>query len=480
MMKDTVTANCDAAYSSAQVGPLLKLFGGVGRATTPEEIFEQYPSLTTLVEQCWNISPELTLKCLFYKRDCRKGQGERRIFETGMDYLTTHRPDVVIKNLAHIPHYGSYKDLAKLFRNDALRPHIARTFSNQLRQDDASSAMSLAAKWCPSLGSSTDRNYNVARLIAEELGFTEKWQRQYRQFLSRLRGRLNVVERNMSANLWDEIDFSKVPSLAMQRYRSAFKEHQPSRWGEYMSRLRTGEAKVNADMLMPHEIVSRDLSDPLTIAQWNAAVATARAHGKLGRVIAVPDVSGSMSGLPMNVSTALACLISEACTIDAFRDRVISFSIAPQFIDLTGLTLQQRITRLTTDGVGFNTDLVRTFQELLERARLAGVPQENMPETMILISDMQFDACSSGYDVSSYDRVKQMYADAGYRVPQVVFWNVMAEASCFPVARDEIGVCLVSGFSTHILETILDGEITNPEAVMLRVLNSPRYERLEI
>jgi hypothetical protein len=483
-----VTTNGDLAHASVG-SSILDFFSGVCRKDKKLDAAME-ARITELMPLCWAEDPLLTMKLLFYKRDCREGAGERRIFELGFNWVLEHHLFDAIINLEHVPEYGSWKDVEKLFSGPAAS-NAALMFAEQLERDNSAlieagvdrsvARVSLAAKWAPTLGGSADSKHGAAHQIARVMKLGAKWERTYRHMLRNLRDHLAVTEALMSAGKWDAIDFSKVPSLAMQRYRKAFERHTPEKWQAYIASLKRGETKVNSKQLMPHEIIStRHLHDPLTQHQWDAVVADVRSRGTLKNALAMCDVSGSMSGLPMDVSIALGVLVSEVS--EAARDLVISFTEQPRFFDLKGLGLAEKVSRIQSE-VGYNTNLRRAFEEILKRAADLKLEQSQMPDKLIIISDMQFDQAitcgGEAFQASTYEDVKRMYAQAGYRVPQVIFWNVRGASTAFPVTEADRGVCMVSGFSQNILNSVL-GDITNPRDIMLQTLNSERYSRVTL
>lgn len=477
-----MTANGDLA--NASVGsPILDFFSGVCRNDKKlDEAMET--RIAELMPQCWAEDPLLTLRLLFYKRDCREGAGERRIFELGYRWLLDNYPAHAVANLDNIPEYGSYKDWEKLLDHPVARIPIVQKFATQIIKDSvATNQLTLAAKWAPSLGGSTDKRLQVCREIASAMGYRHNWQQLYRKTLHGVREKLQVVEVLMSSADWKKIDFSKVPSLAMLRYRKIFQRHTPEEWTAYITALKSGKdkkVKVNSRQLMPHELVnSENLNHELTQFQWTALVEATRARGTLRNAIAMCDVSGSMSGLPMDVSIAIGCLVSELCESSLFKDQVITFTETPRFFDLSNKTLQEKVAALSRT-VGYNTNLSEAFRVILERAKAARIPENQMPEKIILISDMQFDAADTTYGVNSFNAMKTMYREAGYRIPEVVFWNVQGLSKSFPVTADDQGVCMVSGFSQNILNQILGAPVKNPMQVMQDTLNGERYQQVKL
>jgi hypothetical protein len=502
---DTVTENGDPAYSSAGFARL-DFFSNIVRGSGECKIHK-------LLDRCWNENPLDTLKLIFYKRNCRGiGSGEKRIFEQCYDWLFKNHPTTAIKNLQHIPTFGYWKDLLKISEHTPkLSSKCYDLFANQLIDDvkmltspssqtEKAPAISLCAKWAPSLKLSHDLKHNSCQKIFSyikpfipeivEFGDDSKlvtllkggaiWEKKYRTILSRLRAHLKVVERLMSENNWDKIEFGKVPSVAMKNYRNAFKNHSSERFAQYLADVKSGKEKINSQQLHPHEIVSNYPSsniDEVLEAQWNSLVNKYKDNFK--HVLTVCDFSGSMAGIPINVSMALGILISQ-CVSPPFENLLITFSQRPSFFDLSsGKTLYEKKKILSQAVFYENTDLVLVFKTILERSLKFEVKPEDMPEKIIILTDMQFDSCTGVYNSNTYATIKKLYSDHNYTLPKIVFWNLRC-VEAFPVTKDEIGVCLVSGFSPSILKNILNCEDMTPMTVMRDILDDKVFECLEI
>ena len=120
-----------------------------------------------------------------------------------------------------------------------------------------------------------------------------------------------------------------------------------------------------------------------------------------------------------------------------------------------------------------NTNLEAVFRLILSKAIAGKVSEENMPSEILILSDMQFDQAIRNNDASAMDMIRGMYSQAGYTVPNIIFWNLRT-SSGVPVKFDESGTALVSGFSPSIMKSLLGGSIT-PMNMMLSVLDSERY-----
>lgn len=460
-----VTQNGDPTNATTGTA-LLDIWSGITRDQhyrgLDPELRDRFMSL---LAAAWQEDRVLTIRLIFFKRDCRGGAGERAIFLAGFQWLIDNWEPVAVQLMHRIPEYGSWRDLKHL---DLDRDHVAELFREQLERDDASESASLCAKWAPTRKSDPV----LAGAIAQRL-FKREPQKRYRQLISRLRERLGVCERRQSLGQWDSINYSQVPSLAMNRYRSAFARRNPERWSEYMQHLANRTQKVNSTQLMPYEIIQQPLGAQLTISQWDNMVEDIRKRGTLDRAVAMSDVSGSMSGLPMDVAISLGILVSQCSSV---RDAMISFTDEPRFFNLGGMTLSEKVGEIR-QHVGYSTNLRAAFHVLLERTRELGMRADEVPHTLLIISDMQFDSgeISDGWDASTYEDIKRLYDQFGYQAPTMVFWNVNGQLNTMPVTMLDRGVITLSGWSQNLLELVMTGDVSDPLSFMKSVLNRPRY-----
>jgi hypothetical protein len=150
----------------------------------------------------------------------------------------------------------------------------------------------------------------------------------------------------------------------------------------------------------------------------------------------------------------------------------------PQLVEVTGQDITEKVRYCQSYNEVANTDLEAVFRLILDTAVKNNVPKEEMPSKMFIISDMEFDGCiKGGNDQTLYDTMRQMYEDAGYKLPQVVFWNVNSMQTNFPVKLGTNGTALVSGFSPSLFDLMMSGEIT-PELVMDRAIMCERYAKV--
>jgi hypothetical protein len=454
--------------------------------------------------------PVLAMQWLFYARDAREGAGERRFFREAIKSLATYSPIHVIKVLHLIPEYGRYDDLWVLLEgvHTSVTNEVLNLVRKQIKEDIAhlfkGESISLLAKWLPSANASSKQTKHYASIIRKAIGFSEK---KYRNMLTSLRKHLNVVETKMSAKEWELIDYETVPSKANLVYNSAFLRNDEERRRNYLASLAKGEAKINASVLFPHEIV-HNYADPGSYwrtsfkpedgtleALWKALPDTVKG---CGTTLVVADGSGSMTSqvdrkssvCALEVANALAIYFAERAS-GPYKDNYITFSETPQFVDLSkGKTLRDKLVIASKHNEVANTNIEAVFDLILKTAITHSLPQEDLPENLLIISDMEFDGCAVsgkptkdrwGYarcngtvDARLFETIKARYKAAGYKVPRLIFWNVCSRTSTIPVKENDLGVALVSGFSTNLVKMVMSNK-TDPYECLLETLNSPRY-----
>lgn len=440
----------------------------------------------------------LAVKWLFYARDIREGLGERRLFRVVLKDLALSNPEMIIPVINLIPEYGRYDDLWCLLDNAETASVVYKLVNDQFVKDlenmKNNKSISLLAKWLPSINSSSKETKRYGRMICKTLGLTE---REYRKALSAARKYLDVVEVKMSNKHWNEIKYETVPSRANLIYNSAFLRNDEARRREYLSKLEKGETKINASTLFPHDVVhkymnsngwysSRLKSKDATIeALWKALPDTVK---ECGNTIVVADGSGSMtcrvdsqSGVTaLEVANALAIYFAEHSS-GQFKDKYITFSHRPQLVDFSNCnTLHAKLQKALQYNEVADTNIEAVFNLILTTAINNRMSQDELPQNILIISDMEFNA-ATGYHTPNqrlFDVMAQKYANAGYKLPRLVFWNVNSRTGTIPIKENELGVALVSGFSTNVAKMVMSGK-TDPFECLLETLNSERYAPVE-
>ena len=422
----------------------------------------------------------LALKALFYLRDVRGGQGERRLFRVCIKWLAKNYPEILKKNFDNIPFFGRWDDaFYDSSMVDMLSAQLCEAAAELSRVDPEPEFHMLAlAKWLPSENTSSRKTVALAKHIRKLLGVSAK---SYRKMLSDARKKLGIVERAMSAQQWSDINFEKVPSRASLLYRKAFHRHDEDRYKDYISKVEKGEAKFNAGVTYPYEIVREYLikcsgKDSTLEAAWNS-LPDYMVEGE--RMLVMADVSGSMNNpnqLPLAVSLSLAMYAAERNKDSVFHNHFMTFSERPELVKIRGETLYQKVQLLQTARWGMNTNLQAAFDLILRTAVDNQLSADKMPTKLVVVSDMEFDDCGSSR--TNFEAIKQKFANASYEMPTLVFWNVNARNSYSPVEFDQQGVMLVSGCSPTIFKNLMASKTTTPYDLMLEVLEAPRYERV--
>jgi hypothetical protein len=417
------------------------------------------------------------MRILFWARDVRGGAGERQIFKDIITYLAKTRTETMRKNLGLISEFGRWDDLLSLvgtpLENDAL----------SLISDALKNGNGLAAKWMPRPNVNNREKKKQANALRKFLKLTPG---AYRKMLAELS---TTVEQLMCSKDFDKINYSHVPSKAMSDYMKAFRNRDGERFTSFIESIKKGDAKINAGAVYPYDIVKNlkyGDSDGASV-QWDSLPNYMESNNEL--VLPLVDVSSSMncsagnssSITCMDVAISLGLYISER-NEGVFKDAFITFHESPTLEVVKG-TLIERYRQMANSRWGGSTNLESAFKLILDKAIQSKVPQEGMPTTMLILSDMEFNIAVNGYGNSSkwenptaQEMISKMYADAGYVMPKIVYWNIHSRNdNNKPVQFDTRGTALVSGFSPAILTSLLSGKDMTPYSMMLDVIGSERY-----
>lgn len=299
-----------------------------------------------------------------------------------------------------------------------------------------------------------------------------------------LRRALELPEIYIGANKWDSIPYNRVASVAMMFYMEKFMKHDGERFTKYLEDVKSGNSTIAAGALLPHQIVmSLTKEDTAEVAelQWKRMVDDMVKEGKLKNCLAVCDVSGSMFGIPMEVSVALGLLVSELSE-EPWKGKVITFSENPQLHLIAGEGLVAKTEFLRMMEWGMNTDFQRVFDKILEVAVDGNVKEEHMIKRVFVFSDMEFDQASANPWETDYEAIRRKFREKGYGsvVPQIVFWN-LRDSRATPVPANKKGVALLSGFSKNLLRlfTYNSGDI-DPLSVMEAAISGQEYQKLVV
>jgi hypothetical protein len=474
------TENLAKTHAST-LDPVLDFYslGGALRNRNKEDVI-------SLFSKAFNDDPLLALKCLFYLRDVRGGQGERQTFRRCYEFLGNVYPEVALKNLEHIPFYGRWDDIYCLV-DTPLEQKTLEFIGTQLFRDLHEEHPSLAGKWAKSVNTSSERSCELGRLTAKAMDLNEA---NYRKLLSTLRKKIGIVERKMCAQEWDKIEYESVPSNAMLLYRNAFKEHDPEGWEEYMNDVEEGTKTIHTATLYPYDILRKCVREnaptrEITTLWDNLPDYT---EGREENSIVVCDTSGSMTGSywssgervvePILVAVSLAIYFGERAK-GPFHNHFITFSANPTLQEIQGKNLYEKFYNLEDAYWDCNTDLQSVFKLLLSTAIANNTPEEEMIHKIYIISDMEFDQCTNP-NQTNFEAIQNAYNHYGYNLPQLVFWNVDARQDQAPITVDDTGVFLVSGCSPSIFKNLMESKAMSARDLMVEVLEQERYDKITL
>jgi hypothetical protein len=472
----TYTENGAVTYATTY-SDCLDLFATIGalRSSNEQEIISRFV-------RAFTEDPNLALKTLFFARDVRGGLGERKVFRVCLQWLAHNAPASVKKNIPYVAEFGRWDDLLSLLgtpcEKDAMLL-IKKQLEADLESMDMGDDVSLLAKWLPSVNASNAQTVQYAKKIARFLGMTDA---TYRKTLVKLREHIRIIENSLREKDYS-FDYSKQPSKAMFKYRKAFYRNDGERYGEFLGKVSRGEAQLHTGTLTPYEIIKPFFYEHVGDQEASAIDATWNAQEDFTRdenALVVIDGSGSMYSrtdpMPATVALSLGIYYAERNT-GAFHNHFITFSERPQLVEIKGETILEKVRYCHDYNEVANTNIQKVFELILRTAVKNNVPQSEMPSTLYIISDMEFDCCARGAELTNFEYAKKIFAEAGYDLPRVVFWNVQSRNKQQPVTQNEQGVALVSGCSPRIFSMLKSG-ILSPLGYMLDILGAERYEKI--
>jgi len=490
----------------------------------------------------------------FATRDVRGGKGERDLARWWLVELSKRFPSTVSSMISLVPEYGSWRDVISLLEEEDLEPRVRAValafFVEQLRQDVDAAKPSLAGKWAPREGKSKDKANRGKNRVSSELAkalFPDSLLPKplYRKALAAINRKLDTVEVKMCSSRWSEISPGAVPAGCLLKKRKALMNLPVKGKGprsEDVDRVQCaarfklhaeeavqnpgGKAKLHGRVLQPHEMVKeymgsgygrkakqpeedliieaqwvdlreklrRELSAPLdgeaAAAAGEGFTAASTRGGGLGKMVPLVDVSGSMSGTPMEVAIALGLLIAELGH-PTTRDRFLTFESTPQWHRLdAAASLFEKVQSAQSAPWGGSTDFSAAIRMLLQACVEGDVPPEEVGELqLVVLSDMQFNCATAtgGYYghgggkprewETQHDELVREFRGAGlrskwerpYPVPRVIFWNLRGDTNDYPATASTPGVDMVAGFSPNLLKLFVQGELEEMLAAMVIV-----------
>ncbi len=445
------------------------------------------------MQMCWDIDPKKTVAIVFNARDRLNGKKEKNISNRCMIWLKNQKYKTYVKNLmTYVNKYGCWKDVLYICEKTQYNTTFEiDSFVTQLKTDKINletknnKLITLCAKWAPSQQDKYDKKFNIAHHIAAELFPDDpKMMAKYRtEYLTPLREEIKIVETYMSLNKWKEIKYENVPAVATKRLKSAFMKHDPQGYTAYLNQVSSGVKKINITGILPHELVmyylnNTEYNDTIEL-QWKTLSENFKKQTNLKNMIAVVDISGSMYDnyngiMPVHVSIALGLLIAE-CNTGIFANRVISFHRSPDVIEIKGDTLQEKIRHMLKHiPQGTDTNFEGVFDLLLNSGKLYNIPTKDMPDTIVVLSDMQFNVASSDNSVQEdtlHETIINKYANSVYNPPKFIYWNLSSQHDAtFPVKSISDNVALISGFSEQLLKVFMKSSDFNPNNILDEIL----------
>lgn len=475
----TFTENGAATLKTTQ-SDCLDLFATIGalRRESDEEIISRF--MRAFIED-----KDIAMKLLFFARDIRGGLGERKVFRVILNWLAQNEPNTVRKNLSYIADFGRFDDLLVLF-DTPVEKDMLNLIREQLCRDihalNNNEEVSLLGKWLPSVNASNTDTVKSAKKIARFLSMDDKG---YRKALSRLRAHIRIIENNLRERDYT-FDYEKQPSKAMFKYRNAFMRNDAERYKLFLNKVSTGEAKMNTETLMPYEIITPFFRKAVSDEERksiNTTWTSQKDFGNNENALVVIDGSGSMYGgaepLPITVALSLGIYFAERNT-GAFKNHFITFSENPRLVEIKGEDILDKVRYCHNYDEVANTNIQKVFELILNAAKNNHLPQEELPKKLYIVSDMEFDYCTVDASLTNFEYAKKLFEEAGYHLPEVVFWNVASRNRQQPVTKNEQGVALVSGCTPRLFSMIADGSMSamTPYQIMLDVLGSERYEKI--
>lgn len=465
MKKNSTIVNSKGSeYYETTYNSNLDVFTMLSRYDSDEKIIR-------LFNNALNEDKNLALANLLYILDIRNGKGERKIFKTIFKDLCINHPSCALRVLPFICELGRY-DYILVGIDTPIEESVISMIKKQLESDITSENPSLLAKWLPSHRTHRQNNKTAKKLI-KELNMTEK---EYRKTLSKIRSKLNIVEKNLTERKYENIDFSKVPTKALLKYTSAYSKNMLEKYEEFKENVKDGNAKINTEGLFAYEIIKKifyntDIDSDLCDLMWKNQKGVLK--GCSSNVLVMADTSGSMTcqdAIPYSTAIGLAIYTAERNT-GLFKNHFITFSSNPYLCEVKGKTIKEKVKNIPAHHIE-NTNIDKAFELILKTATENNLAQEDLPSHLLIISDMEFDQGVYTEHGTNFKNWKIAFQEKGYKLPIIIFWNVAGRTLGIPATKFEQDVAMISGFSTNILDNLLNLKEYTPMDVMLEKLST--------
>ncbi len=466
----------------------------------------------------------------FQTRDVRGGKGERDLFYKLLEAIHTRKPEWMPFLLAFVPEYGCWKDLWQIA---TLMPEVSemveRIVYEQFQLDQEAEYPSLLVKWLPREGSKYEiLSQRFANVLFPFTPIEDNQRRRaYRKAVAYLNKKADTAEVKMCANKWSTLIPKRIPGRLIKRNKYAFfnqkkghhspvEDRYPDRedriqckehFEEFMEDVKSGKVEMKGGTTtMPHEHVHEILhnhylseeAEDVIQAQWNAIRNEVLKGGGLNKVVPMCDFSGSMSGIPIEVSFALGILISEIAD-PAFKDHILTFDSEPRWCSFVGKNiLKEKVLSVGNLGQGLSTDFQKACDLILQRLVEHKVAPADAPTDLLVLTDMGFDQaspCNNYYEFNGNDynynyktkgwqthfqMIRSNFEKHGYIAPRIVCWNLRAEYKDFHAKAYEEGVVQLSGWSPAMLKAIQGKgiQVQTPYEGMRVILDDTRYDKV--
>jgi hypothetical protein len=495
----TYTENGAIAHKTTK-SSIVDFFATAGAMRTRNE-----RDIITMFNKAFSEDALIAMKMLYYFRDISKGQGERRLFKVIIKYLAETQTETMKKNIKHIASFGRFDDLFSMLGTPCEKC-VLELIKEQFYSDLKSDTPSLLGKWLKSENASSKETKRIAKKVMSYLGISPK---EYRKSLTFLRKKINIIETKLSEKKYEEINYLHVPSCANKKYHKAFWRNDEERYREFIEAAIKGkdkngkEVKINTKALYPYEIIRDILKNHndsylrynkfrtktnLDINSIQKSISMDAlwknlpdyVNGSMQNALAIIDTSGSMTCndyLPMSVALSLGIYFGER-NQGRFANHFITFSERPKLVEIKGTDIATKVHDIMRYEEVSNTNIKAVFDLLLNTAIKENLPQEELPEKLFIISDMQHDSATSGINRDTkrlMDYVKESWDKAGYKFPKLVYWNVDAKKDSYPMTIDDSGVQFVSGCSPVIFTNLLKDKFMSPLELVLDVVDTERY-----
>lgn len=455
----------------------------------------KYPNLIDHFNRALAEDEDIALRNLLNMRDIRTGKGVRKNSRTLLEYLGINHPSLITKtNLVQkIVELGRWDDLFCLLKtsNHTIIGQVVKFIATEMKKD---SPDGLLFKWLPINSKQPEEKLLTSKLRS----YLKLSPKEFRKFVSSKRVQF-IPEYKFCNKQWSLLDYSTVPSQCFRKNKNAFKRNDTERFTTFIERVIKGDdpkAVIKAGAIYPHEVIgpinlrwnSSQYSQllvqyitPSVEAQWKSLPDFVPEDVKILPII---DTSSSMWSLAqgsfacMNISVALGIYFAERSK-SAYKDLFLTFNSTPQFVSLSNQpNLLSKYAHTLSAPWSGSTNIQKTFELVLSHAIKNKVPQHDMPNYIVCVTDGQFNSMTSSSNSPVIKQVKDMFAKAGYEFPTLVFWNVSANSANVPATFNEDGVALLSGYSTALLKSLFNGELAKytPLNVMLATLDDEKYK----